>query len=218
MREFDVVECKQGEPAWFAARLGLVTGSEAASITARVKKKVDGREQWVDMADRANYKIKLLCERLTGKVDGGEFVTRDMRNGIEREPFARMAYEVRTGASVRESGFLRRRDLPVGCSLDGDVDDYAGIVEIKCLKPKNHIAIIEADEVPAEFAAQITHNLFVSGAAWCDFVAYCPEFPAHLQLFVKRVVSDAKVIERYRGEVVAFLAELAMLERKYKNA
>jgi predicted phage-related endonuclease len=214
---FDLIDCQQGSPAWFAARLGIPTGSEAASVVARYRKKIDGVEQWVDMAARANYKVQLLCERLTGEVEKNDYTTKEMRDGVAREPFARMAYEAKTGYMVRESGFLVRRDIRVGCSLDGDINDFEGIIEAKCLKPKNHLAIVESGQVPEDYLPQITHNLFCTGAQWCDFVAYCPKFPKHLQLFVKRIERDEAKILEYRGEVVAFLAELKSLERKYRE-
>ena len=218
MIAFDVLDIKQGSPEWFLARAGRVTGSEAASVSARAWRKVAGVEQWVDMAPRANYKTQLLCERLTGEPEESGFITKEMRDGIAREPFARMAYEARTGYSVRESGFLVLRDFMAGCSLDGDVNNFEGITESKCLKPKNHLAIIESGQIPDEYLPQITHNLFCSNAHWCDFIAFCPKFPKHLQLFVKRVERDEKKITEYRGELVAFLAEVKSLERRYREA
>jgi len=215
---FDVLDCKQGSTEWLLARSGRVTGSEASAISARSFRKVDGREQWVDHAPRANYKIQLVCERLTGEPEEQAYVTKEMRQGIEREPFARMAYEAATGNIVRESGFLVLRDFMAGCSLDGDVNNFEGITESKCLKPRNHLAIIESGEVPEEYLPQIKHNLFCSGAQWCDFIAYCPKFPPHLQLFVKRIERDEKAITEYRGELVAFLAEVKSLERRYREA
>jgi predicted phage-related endonuclease len=214
MHDFDLIDCQQGSPAWFAARLGIPTGSEAASIVARFQK----NGVWVDKADRANYKVQLLCERLTGEVEEQGYISKEMRNGTEREPFARMAYESATGYMVRQSGFLVRRDIRVGCSLDGDINDFEGIIEAKCLKPKNHLAIIESGQVPEEHLPQVKHNLFCTGAQWCDFVAYCPKFPKHLQLFIKRINRDDAQILEYRGEVVAFLAELKALERKYRES
>lgn len=217
MHNFDLIECQQGSPQWFAARLGIPTGSGASDIVARYRKKIDGIEQWVDNAARANYKTQLLCERLTGEADDGGYISKEMRDGIAREPFARMAYEAATGFTVRQSGFVRLRELEAGCSLDGDVDDFTGIIEVKCLKPKNHLAVIEAGVVPDEHLPQIKHNLFCTGAQWCDFIAYCPKMPKHLQLFIKRVDRNEKDLLEYRGELVSFIAELKSLERKYRE-
>lgn len=49
----------QGSPEWLALRLGKVTASRIADLTAKTK------SGWG--ASRANYMAQLIVERLTGK-------------------------------------------------------------------------------------------------------------------------------------------------------
>jgi hypothetical protein len=142
-----------------------------------------------------------------------------MQWGIDHEADAFAAYEVQSGNLVRRTGFLEHADLMVGCSLDGDVEDFAGIVEIKCPKPATHYGYLKAGEVPAGHKAQILHNLWVTGAAWCDFVSYDPRFPDGRRLFVRRVprvdldiLAYAKCAEKFLAEVEAEVDAMTALE------
>jgi hypothetical protein len=66
-----------------------------------------------------------------------------MQWGIDHEAEAFAAYEAESGNLVRRTGFLTHTDLLVGCSLDGDVEDFAGIVEIKCPKSATHYGYLK---------------------------------------------------------------------------
>ena len=54
----------------------------------------------------------------------------------------------------------------------------------------------------------MTHNLWVTGAQWCDFVSFDPRFPEHLQLFVVRVARKDVDLKGYEAKALAFLAEV----------
>ena len=54
-----VIDCEQGSPEWFSARLGKVSASRMADMTAKTK------TGWG--ASRANYAAELVAERLTGE-------------------------------------------------------------------------------------------------------------------------------------------------------
>lgn len=201
MRAFDICRAPQRSDAWFSARLGRVTGSRAADVLATIKSG--------EATARRDYRLDLVTERLTGRpADADGFVSPDMQRGVELEAAARSAYEAQTGVLVDESGFLAHRDLMAGCSLDGHVGDYAGIIEIKCPRSANHLAAMRAGGVPSKYLAQITHNLWISGAAWCDFVSYDPRFPDPLQLYVARVEASALDLDGYARKVRAFLDEV----------
>ena len=64
--------------------------------------------------------------------------------------------------------------------------------------------------MPKEHLPQVLHNLMVTGATWCDFASFDDRFPAHLQLFVVRVVrTDVDVdLIAYENEAERFLAEV----------
>jgi hypothetical protein len=68
--------------------------------------------------------------------------------------------------------------------------------------------------VPPEHLYQIVHNLFVSGAAWCDFVSFDPTMPEGLQLAIVRVSADPKELKSYELVLRQFLAES---DEEYKS-
>lgn len=197
--KFQILKAPQGSAEWFKARLCRVTGSKADAVLSKIKSG--------ESAARRDYKIQLIAEHFTGQV-AENFVTKEMQWGVDQEPLARMAYEGKTGNMVRETGFLSSIDYPVGASLDGDIDDFAGIIEIKCPKSSTHIKWLLDGKAPSEYMPQITHNLWVSGAKWCDFVSFDPRLPEHLQLFVVRVESEALDFEAHKKAVLEFMGEV----------
>lgn len=199
-RNFTVHSAPQGTQEWLAARVGRVTASRAKDVLAAIKSG--------EAAARRDYRVQLVCERLTGQPQDDTFVSDDMRHGTELEPAARTAYEAQTGQWVDQVGFLAHTELLAGGSPDGVIGDYEGLLEIKCPRPANHLRYLREFGAPKEHVAQITHLLWLTGAAWLDFVSYCPALPAHLALVVRRVERDEKAIADYDQKVRTFLAEI----------
>ena len=200
MRAFTVVEAEQRSPEWFAARLGRLTGSRAADMLATIKSG--------EAAARRDLRMQLVCERLTQTVQEDGFVSAAMQRGIDCEPLAFAAYEADTGQVVQRSGFCAHNTLAIGCSLDGHIEDFEGILECKCPKSATHLRYLKGGVVPAEYLPQITHNLWVTGAQWCDFVSFDDRFPPPLQFFRVRVEWDEKAIDEYAAKAAVFLAEV----------
>jgi len=192
----------QRSPAWFALRLGRLTGSRAADMLATLR---SGKGE---AAGRRNLRAQLALERLTGEVQEDTYCSPAMQHGIDYEDEARRAYEMQTGAIVQTSGFLAHPTLMAGVSLDGHLGDYAGIVEIKCPQPMTHMTYIMRGEIPGEYLRQITHALWITGAAYCDWCSYCPVFPDRLRLKVVRIAAVAQELLSYEVMVRAFLAEV----------
>ena len=195
-----IIDVRQGTPEWFAARLGRVTGSRAKDVTALTK---NG-----EAAARRDYRLELVAERLTGRHDDSGFTSKEMQRGTDMEPMAFAAYEFESGHLVRRTGFVQSVNLATGCSLDGDVSDMDGIIEIKCPKSATHFGHFNSATVPSNHMPQIVHNLWVTGAGWCDFVSFDDRFPEALQLVIRRVTRDDAVIAGYALQVEAFLAEV----------
>lgn len=211
MRKFTICTAEQRSPAWFQARVGRLTGSRANDMLATIKSG--------EAAARRDLRTQLVVERLTGQPQENSYVNADMLWGIDHEADAFAAYEALSGNLVRRTGFLSHTDLLIGCSLDGDVEDFTGIVELKCPKSATHFGYLKAKELPANHRPQILHNLWVSGAEWCDFVSYDPRFPEFMRMFVQRVprvefeiMAYAKCAEKFLAEVDAELAALAAVE------
>lgn len=193
----------QGTPEWKADRAGKATGSRAADILAKIKTG--------EAAARRDYRVQLVTERLTGAPADDGFISKEMAWGTEQEPFARMAYEMLTGVVVREAGFAFLPDVQVGCSVDGFTEDD-GFLEIKCPKSSTHIGYLTANVVPSSYLPQITHNLWVTGCKYADFVSFDPRLPENLQLFIKRVERDEESIKLHAEQVMLFLSEVDNLE------
>lgn len=208
MRPFDIIDAPQRSPEWFKARAGRVTGSKAAAVLGQVK---GGGEN----AARRDYRLQLVCERLTGEPQEDPYQNADMARGIELEPAARAAYEIETGRVVLESGFLLHRSRLIGCSLDGHCDDFAGVVELKCPRSATHLRYLR-EGIPADYLPQLWHALLVTGAAWADFASYDPRFPEPMRLCVYRLERPEADIEAYRAKLDAFLAEVDAEEQKLR--
>jgi putative phage-type endonuclease len=200
VRPFTVVDAEQRSPEWFAARLGRLTGSRAADMLATIKTG--------EAAARRDLRMQLVCERLTQSLQEDGFINAAMQRGIDCEPLAFAAYESETGQMVQRSGFCAHNTLAIGCSLDGHIEDFEGILECKCPKSATHLRYLKAGVVPADYLPQITHNLWVTGAQWCDFVSFDDRFPAALSFFRVRVNRDEKAIDEYAAKAIAFLAEV----------
>lgn len=201
MKSFTIIDAPQRSPEWFAARAGRLTGSVASEIAATLK---NGGEP----AGRRDLRTRLALERLTGRSLEDDYQNADMRRGIELEPEALGAYEAATGNLVQPTGFLSHTELPIGCSLDGHIGDFDGILELKAPRPANHLKYLRAGVLPSDYRYQVVHNLLVSGARWADFCSYAPDFPEALRLFRVRVERDEKEIASYRLLVDLFLSEV----------
>jgi hypothetical protein len=198
---FTILECDQRSPEWATARLGKLTGSRAADMLATLK---GGGEA----SARCNLRLQLTLERITGRnLDRGYF-NQAMQDGIDREPDAAMTYEVLTGQILQSSGFLQHVELPAGCSLDGHIGDFDGIVEIKSPIHATHLEYLKTGQVPADYMKQIVHNLWITGAKWCDWLSYQPDFPEPLRVKLVRVERDEAAISEYHRKALAFLAEV----------
>ncbi len=200
-RAFTMVDAPQRSPEWFQARLGRLTGSRAADMLATIKTG--------EAAARRDLRTQLVCERLTQTVQEDGFVSPAMERGVTLEPAAFSAYEALTGNLAQRTGFLAHDEWAMGCSLDGHVWDFEGIVEFKCPKSATHLSYLRAGIVPPAYVPQILHNLLVTGAAWCDFMSYDDRFPMPLQTFLVRVERDERAVEAYLGKAQAFLEEVA---------
>jgi putative phage-type endonuclease len=192
---FTVIDAPQRSEAWLQARCGRLTGTAASDMLMKPT-----------TAGYRNLLIRLVTERLTQTPQEDPYTNEAMEWGTAHEDEARIAYELATGLNVKESGFLAHTELMAGCSLDGHVDDYKGIVEIKCpFKTARHIATLRGG-VPSEYLPQINHNLWVSQSSWCDYVSYDPRLPERLRLSIHRV--QGVDVDSYEAKVRAFLGEV----------
>lgn len=184
---------------WFKDRCGCATASRFADVLATIK---NG-----EAASRRNYRAQLVVERMTG-VPQESYQNEAMRFGIEHEPFARIAYEAKTGNIVTEVGFVRHQTLMAGCSPDGIIGDDGGI-EIKCpYQSAVHINTLLDGAMPSEHMPQIQGSLWITGRKYWVFVSYDPRMPPELRLFTQRIDRDEIYIKKLEKEIERFLEEV----------
>lgn len=197
---FTVIRCDQRTPEWVAARVGRLTSSKANDMLAVVKSG--------EAAGRRNLRVALVLERLTGKPQERALQSAAMSYGADKEVAARLAYEAMTGQFVEQVGFLKHDALMVGASLDGYVNDYEGLIEIKAPFPATHLEYLRSGKVPTSYYRQCLHSMWLTGAAWCDWFSYCDEFPEGMQSKLVRIERNDEEIAEYDKKARAFLAEV----------
>lgn len=207
--KFTIINVPQRSAEWFAARAGRVTGSTADAVIAKGKSKNE------EAVTRRDLRIRLAQERIAGmSLEPDVFVSAEMQRGIDLEPQARAAYETATGAlDVRQTGFLCGADLPIGASLDGDIDDFRIIVGFKCPKSYTHMeyARLSEGELPAKYVGQISHELLLTDGQEYHFVSHDDRFRGDAekwQTVIRRYRRDQVDLKAYETALLTFLADV----------
>lgn len=201
----EIVQCEQGSPEWFAARLGVPTASNFKTIKAEGK---DGGGS-ATSATRRTYLMKLAGEILTGQ-PADNYSNDDMARGNEMEAEARDLYALTRGADPQSVGFIRNGK--VGCSPDSLLGERGGL-EIKTCFPHIQIDRLLRDRLPPEHVAQVQGNMWVAERDWWDFVSYWPGLP----MLVVRVERDEEYIKSLATAVAAFSDELDSLVQSIRS-
>jgi len=191
----------QRSDVWFRLRAGLFTASHSHEMLAR------GRDQR-DSVMRARLLRQIVVEILTGVPQERRISTGPMRRGIANEPAAIAAYAARTGHDVRTVGLVVHDELRAGCSLDGYVGDFEGVVEVKAPNTATHLRYLMTRRVPTAYRSQITHQLWITGAQWCDFVSFDDRLSSRMQLLVVRVRRQDVDVAAYDRAARQFLGEV----------
>lgn len=204
--------CTQLSSEWFQHHAARVTASHLAQVMDFTKGGQPGSK-------RQTYLRTKLAEMLTGIAIQDNYVSFEMRQGLDREPHGIAAYEAQEGVMVERIGFALHDDIPrFGCSPDGLVGDDGGL-ELKCPKAGTHLKWILDGVIPEEQLPQIDGEILVTGRAWWDFATFCPEVPKPLQLMVIRRERNAMAEANIERHVRQFNGELdALVERLQKIA
>ncbi len=190
----EIINCTQGEDAWFRARMGIPTASEFSTVMAQGRKGEDSKT-------RRTYMLKLAGEIITGE-PMENYSNSHMDRGHAMEAEARDKYAFMADVDPEQVGFIRNGDK--GCSPDSLVGAN-GLVEIKTKLPHLLIDVLLRDQFPAEHKAQCQGALWVAEREWIDIAVYWPKLP----LFIKRAYRDEAYIKDLSSAVAAFNAELA---------
>lgn len=189
-----IIDCEQGQPDWFQARLGIPTSSEFKTLLG-IKKEAK------EKVTRRTYMLKLAGEIITGE-PMESYQNDHMERGQIMEAEARDLYSFIAEVEPRRVGFIRNGDK--GCSPDSLLGE-AGMLEIKTKLPHLLIDCLLKDEFPPEHKAQCQGALWVAEREWIDIAVYWPKLP----LFVKRAYRDDGYIANIAGAVKEFNEELA---------
>ena len=141
-----IIDLPQGSQAWLDYRLTMRNASETAAVLG-VSPWCTPYQLWLLKTGRAQTKANAAMLRGTGL-----------------EPAARLAYETETGTIVQP---LVLQDGLYSASLDGMTLQGDLIVEIKCPYKGQASTLwndVLAGQVPDHYAAQVQHQLMVSGA------------------------------------------------------
>jgi len=147
---------------WWSVRAGIPTASCADKILTPTGKL---------SAQSEAYLNQLLAER-AGYGDEPTEPTDWMLRGLELEPEARAYYELETGQTVLQVGFLTNEDGTAGCSPDGLLPDAGW--EVKCPKASTHFGYLRANELPPYYAPQVHFSMAVTGLDRWVFMSYFP--------------------------------------------
>ena len=195
-----LLEIEQGSPEWFTARLGIPTASRFKEIITPAK------------AERSKcastYLYELLAERVTHEPTES-YTSEWMERGTALEEAARSAYSFLNDTPVQQVGMILNDTGTIGASPDGLIGTDGGL-EIKCPKPSTMMRYMVEDAMPAIYRPQVQGNLWISGRAWWDFVAYHPA----IGIFQKRIERDDAYITKLSQHLEAFVEEL---ERHYQR-
>ncbi len=143
----EIIQLTQGSPDWLTYRLTMRNASETAAVLG-VSPWCTPYQLWLQKTGRATVQV-----------------TAAMQHGTALEPAARAAYEAQTGNIMQP---LVLQDGPYSASLDGMDLDGRLILEVKCPFKGQESQLwreVKAGHVPDHYAAQIQHQLMVSGAA-----------------------------------------------------
>lgn len=211
MTQYIVCNHPQGSAEWLTDRIGKITGSVVEAVFAEGR---GGKES----ITKKKLRVQKAMEIIKGEPYPEGFKSAAMMWGNEQEPHARMRYELETGLDVAEMGFIYLPGIAAGVSVDGAVVDGGrrGFVEFKCPDTHTHMDYLVADAIPPEYLPQITHEFWVTGYDFCDFVSYDPRVEDCLQLFVKRVWRDEAAVQKHAAGVITFTLEVDKQVKEYR--
>ena len=120
--------------------------------------------------------FNIVAEKLTGRKEE-TFKSAAMEQGNELEAVARTLFEMKTGYTVEEVGFVEIDDLE-GSSPDGLIhigDELTG-VEFKCPQDNTYAKLLFDRKIKPEYYAQMQMQMRHVGARRWFYCVYNPHF------------------------------------------
>lgn len=204
-RDFTIIDCEQRSDAWFAARAGRVTGSKAKIVF--MGDKTGGRD---------DYLLQLALERKTGLIEPEPFFSKEMKRGVDKEPWGREIIEIDYGVLIRQTGFCRHNKLMIGMSFDGDINNFESFIEVKMPKSKTHVGYMLAKKLPADYRPQVMHGHLVSGAKHSIFCSGDDRLGPGLDRFYCESNVNDLPMEEYEKALMKFLDQVSDKEAELR--
>lgn len=201
-----IIECDQGSPEWRAARAGIPTASEFATVLRE-----KGRSKGSESVTRRAYINKLAGERITGD-PATSYENPYMQRGREMEPQARDDYAFIKGVEPQIVGFVTLDDGSAGASPDSFIRDN-GMLEIKTAEPHILLDYLRKGEFPPEHKAQVQGNLWICERDWLDLCVYWPK----MKPFIVTAYYEPEYIAELAAAVAAFNEEVAAVVEQYQR-
>jgi len=202
---FQELDHEHRSELWYASRLGRLNSSDAADMLASIKSG--------EAAGRRNLRVRLVLERITGTIDPAGWTSKPTQRGLDMEPEALAIYEAMTGNMLRAPGYVQCTEHMAGASPDGVIGAFEGIAEVKCPLAATHLEYLKTGRVPANYQAQVIHQLWVTGAMWADWMSYHPDFPEPLRCKLVHIKRDDQALRAYEAQALEFLGEVDVEEQ-----
>eukprot|EP00633_Aureoumbra_lagunensis_P004755 CAMPEP_0197317566 /NCGR_PEP_ID=MMETSP0891-20130614/47587_1 /TAXON_ID=44058 ORGANISM="Aureoumbra lagunensis, Strain CCMP1510" /NCGR_SAMPLE_ID=MMETSP0891 /ASSEMBLY_ACC=CAM_ASM_000534 /LENGTH=322 /DNA_ID=CAMNT_0042807613 /DNA_START=1 /DNA_END=969 /DNA_ORIENTATION=+ len=197
---------KNDQDAWLAARRRLVaTSSEFAAAC---------------FDSHTYFSRKLL---LHSKISGqplGSTLNPAIQFGLKNEQVALDQYRRDTGFTIMTTGLWTDPTCRFGASPDAIIQDNTniksngfGLLEIKCLySRRNKPSMPTWDHCPDRFYAQIQGQLYITGANFCDLLAWIPRNSKNRANYtVVRVYPDQAFHVSLKLKLESFANDLSLL-------
>jgi hypothetical protein len=137
--------------------------------------------------------------------------------GNDLEPVAREVYEMQTGNTVYEVGFVTNDKYEKsGASTDGIIWDD-GCIEIKCFDDKKYLKLLHEYKNTGSFSVesgymwQMQFELLITERQWCDYVVYNPNYKE--SILIKRVYPDLVMQQK----LITGIAQANIIYKKLKQ-
>lgn len=193
---------EQHSEEWYNIRLGKFTACHAATIATAGK----GLETLC---------FDLAAELLT-KQRKETFQSPAMEQGNLLEDQARTLYELETGNSVEQVGFVEVDEF-VGCSPDGLILDRTSGIEIKCPQDNTYAKYMYDGIIKPEYYAQMQMQMMIMQAKRWDYVVFNEHFKK--QEIIKEVQADVDFQNKINAGLAkgkAFMQNiLAQIEKNF---
>lgn len=168
----------QGGQEWLDLHIGIPTSSLFKSLLTS-----DGKQS----KSLEPYARQMAADKYAGELLDGFEGNKWTKRGHEFEDSAGAWYELMfENRNVTRVGFITDDAKTMGCSPDFLVDTD-GLLEVKCLKAANHVAVIQYyklnGQIPPGYRMQPQGQQIVTGRSWCDMLFYHPKLP---QLLVRQ--------------------------------